>query len=314
MRLPIVLSLAAAGACAGLLAQSHQQGAAFRAGTSVVTIDVSVRRQKAPVVGLTAADFELLDNGVPQAIESQSVDTVPVDVTAIVYANDAQYFGSELAGNVESLAGRLRSTDRLRLITYARDVREVVALTPADRWKSQGVVDAVWQREDGVDPRNDPARRGQSLFDALFLALAKPPEVGRRHLVVPFCYQAEFGSALGDGRLLEAVAGRTDALLQVAFRTGRMPGAAYDSTGGQYVRQTLKAAAEATGGALNDVSAGWGSNNLDAFKMIFDNFRQSYVLQYTAKGVPPSGWHTISVRTPKFPQYTVQHRKGYMGR
>jgi hypothetical protein len=53
---------------------------------------------------------------------------------------------------------------------------------------------------------------------------------------------------------------------------------------------------------------------MDAFKTIFDNFRQSYVLQYTVKGVPPGGWHTVSVRTPKFPQYTVQHRKGYMGR
>jgi hypothetical protein len=251
---------------------------------------------------------------VPQTIDSQSVDTMPVDVTTLVNLYDAQYFGNGQAANLSSIAGWLRSTDRLRLISYSRDVREVVALTPADRWTSDGLLDAIWKREDDVDPRHDPARRGRALFDALFLALSKPPELGRRHLVVPFCEQGDSGSVLADGRLLEVLAGRSDALLQVAFWTGRTPGVSYDSTPGQYVRETLKAAAEATGGSLNDVSAGLGQRNLGSFKEIFDNFRQSYVLRYTVKGVPPGGWHTVSVRTPKFPQYTVQHRKGYMGR
>jgi len=306
---PVLLSGAILASSGLLNADARYQGATFRAGTHVVTIDVSVRRQKSPVLGLTAADFELLDNGVPQLIETQSVDTVPVDVTVIASAYDAQFWGTRVAGNVASFAGWLRPIDRLRLISYARDVREVVALQTAAQWKSDGIVDAIWQREDGVDPRHDPARNGHSLFDALLLALARPPELGRRHLVVPFCYQVEFGSALSDGPFLESLAGRTDALLQVAFWTGRMPGAPYDTTQGQYVRQTLRAAAEATGGTLNDVSAGLGS-----FKTIFDNFRQSYVLQYTARGVPTGGWHTISVRLPKFPQYVVQARKGYMGR
>jgi hypothetical protein len=126
--------------------------------------------------------------------------------------------------------------------------------------------------------------------------------------------QGESGSTLADGGFLQQLASRTDSLLQVAFLTGRTAGIPYDSTHGQYHRRTVKATAEATGGSLNDVSAGLGQRNVGSFKEIFDNFRQSYVLRYTVKGVPPGGWHTVSVRTPKFPQYTVQHRKGYMGR
>lgn len=290
------------------IVQATPQGATFRAGTQLVTIDVSVRRQNAPVVGLTASDFELLDNGVPQSIESQSVDSVPVDVTLLVSVHTSRVLGSRMSSDMSRIARLLRPTDRLGLISYARDLRQVVPLQSPNRWPS-GILDAIWRREDGVDPRHDPKMRGSSLFDAVFLALARPPELGRRSLVVPFCEGGDARSTLADGRFLEALAARTDALLHVAFMTGRTPGLPSDSTPAQYVRHTLKAAAEATGGALTDVSLGLGS-----FNMIFDNFRQSYVLQYTVKGVPPGGWHTISVRTPKFPQYTVQHRKGYMGR
>src|SRR5688500_20172103 len=58
--------LAAAAVCA-LMAQ-----ATFRSGTDAVTVDVSVRDGARVVTGLRAADFEVLDNGVPQDVAAVS--------------------------------------------------------------------------------------------------------------------------------------------------------------------------------------------------------------------------------------------------
>lgn len=149
-----------------------------------------------------------------------------------------------------------------------------------------------------------------SLFDALLLAMARPAEPGRRHLVIPFCLSLDDASVLVDGRLLEVVAARTDALFHVALWGGRTEGLPSASLQTTYARATLEAAAAATGGEVHFV----GSGGVGAFKDIFEDLRKSYVLQYTVKGVPPAGWHEISVRLPKHPDYTVRARKGYMGR
>ncbi len=53
----------------------------FRAGTDVVSVEVSVRRDRRAIVGLKAADFELLDNGVRQDISGVSYEQLPIDVT-----------------------------------------------------------------------------------------------------------------------------------------------------------------------------------------------------------------------------------------
>ena len=42
----------------------------FRTGIEVVQLDVSVLRGGVPVVGLTARDFALTDNGIAQDVES----------------------------------------------------------------------------------------------------------------------------------------------------------------------------------------------------------------------------------------------------
>jgi hypothetical protein len=59
------------------VAQSQPQEPVFRAGTDIVALDVSVRRRNQTVTGLTARDFELLDNGVPQRIVVERAETVP---------------------------------------------------------------------------------------------------------------------------------------------------------------------------------------------------------------------------------------------
>ena len=80
--------------------RGQDQRPVFRAGTDVVTIPVSVRSSGSPVAGLSAVDFALLDNGVPQTLEVVSGDAVPADITLIVETSAAMkdYLQSIQAG------------------------------------------------------------------------------------------------------------------------------------------------------------------------------------------------------------------------
>ena len=68
-------------------------------------------------------------------------------------------------------------------------------------------------------------------------------------------------------------------------------------------------AVRATGGALHHLSAGAG-----AFERILSDFRSSYVLRYTPRGVEKPGWHELTVRVARPGSYTVRARKGYEAR
>jgi hypothetical protein len=50
------------------------------------------------------------------------------------------------------------------------------------------------------------------------------------------------------------------------------------------------------------------------FKVMLDDFRASYVLQYMPQGVAAEGWHELSVTVKKHPKYDIRARKGYKGR
>jgi VWFA-related protein len=314
-----VVSLSLVAGTVAPLAQDRPQP--FRSGTQLVTIDVSVLRRNAPVAGLTARDFVLLDNGVPQAIELQGVDGVPIDVSLVFdrSASSQATIGSRFEADLAKIALMLRPIDRLRVIAFATGVREVLPMQPVKDVRLAGLPDlapapvAAEARRPGLpsrgllDFRYDPALRRWSLFDALLLAAARPPEAGRRHVVVAFAVGQNTGSVLLDGPLFRTVISRADALLHVGLWD--RGGYTRDGLGLKYWRLALSGAAADTGGAIHDVN-----DTVKAFKKILEDFRRRYILRYTVTGVPTGGWHTVEVRTPKFPTFVIRARKGYLGR
>ena len=50
---------------------------------------------------------------------------------------------------------------------------------------------------------------------------------------------------------------------------------------------------------------------VSTFKRVFEEHRQGYVLRYTPRGVPASGWHIINVTVPKIRGAVVKARRGY---
>src|SRR4051812_36370508 len=56
----------------------------FRGGTELISVAVSVVKDRAPLRGLRSADFVMLDNGLRQQVEAVALDAIPIDVTIIV--------------------------------------------------------------------------------------------------------------------------------------------------------------------------------------------------------------------------------------
>ena len=61
--------------------QTTQRPPVFRAGATFVTVDAYPRRDERIVEGLTKADFQILEDGKPQAVESFEFVKVPLNVS-----------------------------------------------------------------------------------------------------------------------------------------------------------------------------------------------------------------------------------------
>ena len=110
---PLALALVAAAA-------SQAPPPTFAVGVESVYVDVFVTEGGQPVVGLTASDFELKDNGVRQPVELVGVESFPL-TTFLVLDTSGSVDGDKLiqlqaAGR--ALLGGLRAGDEASLMTF----------------------------------------------------------------------------------------------------------------------------------------------------------------------------------------------------
>jgi VWFA-related protein len=279
-----------------------QQAAApiFRSSVEVVQIPVSVRDRNRPVAGLQAQDFIVTDSGVRQQVQAVSVETIPVDVTLILdTSGSTMAVAQKLVRDVQEIVRVLRPTDALRLLRIDTFVEELRPMSPVT-----AVPDA------SVIPRNNGV---SSVHDALIAALIRPAVADRRHLIVAITDASDTMSFTTAERVRE-VGARSDALLELVVINP--PPARGQLT---FVRprffdndlKTLEQAAEATGGELRSRRLFGDVDPVSAFKRVFDDFRQSYVLRFTPEGVPATGWHELTVTIPSMPKYSIRSRPGY---
>ncbi len=276
--------------------------AVFRTRTDLVAISASVKRGNAPVANLKAADFRLTDNGVAQAIDAVTIESVPVDVTLLMDTSGSTAGALDrMKKNVVTIAGMLRPDDQFRLLTIGLSVDMPVP------WQRAGTRLAT------LDMKAVP---GISLvYDALFVALTHTPAAGRRHLIVAMTDGQDCGSLLDGARVLDA-SGRSEAVLHWI----------YVSSGGDFDPNSVTAwctptdageveyveqSALRTGGDRHQ--SRFGDPAVRTFAQILDEFRQSYVLRYSPQGVPAGGWHTVTVQVPAQPALTIKARSGYYG-
>ncbi len=301
----IAVAVAAAGALmipsrgGDLAAQSLP---AFRGRADLVSVDVSVHQRGRPVIGLTATDFELLDNGAPQRITELVYETLPIDVTVALDVSESVTGAvlNQLRQSVRDLTQDLTPRDRFRLLTFNVQINRLIDFgAPVS----------------AIDPAFDSihASGGTAVFDTIAVALTTPSSPDRRQLVVVFSDGEDQSSVTSPETLLE-VARRTTPTLGLVFPSFRLRtgGMSPPSSPAAEARARMYAdLAKEAGGFVETVNTGQSLGA--AFRRILQDFRQSYVLYFAPAGVERSGFHTINVRVRRS-GVDVRARRGYAAR
>jgi VWFA-related protein len=232
-------------------------------------VDVSVRQGAKAVEGLTAADFEVLDNGVRQQVEFATLEQMAVNVVLAL----------DLSGSVEgSHLARLRAAgERLVGMLTAGETAAVVSFTDQVTIAS----DFTSDRPRLIAALEQPGGSGDTaLLDATHAALVLGESQPGRPLVIIFSDGADTASFLSPKLVLET-----------ARRTGPV---VYAVTMVDASSDFIDDLVRSTGGRR------LGVNSLDrvsdAFAEILSESRERYLLSYTPTGVPRGGWHQIDVR------------------
>jgi VWFA-related protein len=272
----------------------------FPASVESVYLDVFVARDGRPVMGLKAADFEVLDNGVRQAVTLVGLERVPL-VAIMVFDASGSVIGAKRddlkAAGRTFLAG-LRDQDQATLVAFSHELRVAVPHA-SDRA-------AVRRALDGLG-----AGGGTALWDALYAGLTLP--ASGRPMVVVFTDGEDNMSWLSAERV-RAVAEESEALVHVVAivpppeEAFTLDGRARRAGEPAFLR-SLRGIAEVTGGRLWPVGA---SAELErTFVRILAEMQSRYLLSYEPAGVEREGRHRLQVRV-KGHRGSVRSRRGYL--
>jgi VWFA-related protein len=288
-------------AAASLAAASLQEPARFKSRADMVLIDALVTNDRQVVTGLTAGDFDLHDNGVPQSIEQLYVEQLPLTII-MVLDTSGSVAGERLDALKQGATGvvdRLRPGDQAAIVSFSAELHFAAEVT-GDPAKLRETIAGL------------KAEGGTALQDATFAGLVLRGAARTRTLIIVFSDGVDTGSILSEDRVSH-VARRSDATVYaigIREQPRRLPGgrvvqppdAATDD-------RFLARIAEETGGRL--LHAQQNREIASTFGRVIDEFNSRYVLGYVPAGVPGTGWHQVTVRLKKR-QGTVLARRGYV--
>ena len=292
MKLTSIAALALAISIAVLRAE---QQPTFRAGVDVVRIDVSVMNGLNPVADLTARNFVVTDNGVPQTLDSVSLDTVPLDLM-LVLDTSGSLAGERLTHLIDAMHGlvkSLRPEDTASLMTFSEPVRLAVQST---RDRAPLVAALTGLTADG----------STSVNDAIFLALQLRPDAGESRPVLLL---------FSDGRDTSSWL-RSDHVIEATKRSG-MVVHVVELVADQWLgARGAEAKPSAFLGTLAETGGGrrWFAKSSRDLRELFgkalNELRARYLLTYSPDGVAREGWHDVKVSL-KNARGEVTARPGY---
>jgi VWFA-related protein len=279
------------------VAAGARQTPVFRASVDLVRVDVLVTDRGQPVADLTADDFELLDNGVPQRVRLAAT-TGDVNV-ALVLDTSGSVEGDKLRDLVrasQALLHGLRPADRVSLLTFS----DRVALVAGEARDPAVVSEALLGAH---------ASGSTAMWDGLFAGTAMVSRDAGRSLVLLFTDGLDNASWLTAEQTTECLT-RSEAVVYVV---------AARPTGADMARPSLdalqRAQADLTTIALQTGGTVLAAESTDRlarqFVGVLEEFRLRYLLTYEPTGVRrDDGWHRLKV-TLGARRGQVQARPGY---
>jgi VWFA-related protein len=281
-----LIVMAVAAALSGVVAA---QQATFSARREVVRVDVLVTDHNRPVLGLRGSDFELFDSGVRQTVTDVGFQELPLNVTLALDASVSMSGErlEHLRSAARAVLDTMRAEDKTAVLTFDDTVTELQPLTANVAQARESV--------NGIGASRRLSGGGTALRDAIFAALTLTAAQPGRSLLLVFTDGLDTSSWLTAERLV-ASARRSNAVVYAVSAAG------LDEDVG------LRRLADTTGGGV--VKIGKTDALRSTFLTIMDEFRQRYVVSFSPDGVPPSGWHPLTVRV-KGRSVTVRARPGY---
>lgn len=327
-RAPVLtwLTASALSVLAGSLADSHAPRTArqpvpqqtYRVATNVVRLDVMASSNGRALTGLTAGDFEVLDNGVPQQVQVMTT-AGNVKVLLLLDVSGSVAWGTKMQRLVkasQALWEGLGRSDEASLLTFA------------DRFSLQatGVRDRDVFEKKLLLASGHPV--GQTaLWDALFAGLSLLANDVERSLVLVFTDGIDTASWC-DGKKVKEVVRHAPAVVYAVTVPPAVPlsaeeaGArteeerfrlqAVNQARESYVPKDLKELVEQSGGEM--LFARSGADLPNTFVSVLERFRARYLLAYEPAGVRnDDGWHELRVGL-KGRVGTIRARSGYYAR
>ena len=265
--------------------EAQRQVPLFTAAATGVRVDALVIERNVPVRGLTAADFELRDNGVLQMIDVVESTDVPINVV-LAFDGSGSTEGKRISDLIEAgdaLITGLTPNDRVALTTFNHAVAPRVPLT--SDFSRVGFALRM------IDPHGQTA-----ILDGIHAALMTTQREAGRSLVI----------VCTDGRDTQSWL-QLDEVIEVARRSNAV---IYAVAAGNDRRWSgLSDLTELTGGHLIEIERSSGFR--EELVRVLQEFRSRYVLTFTPNGVAAGGFHTLEVKVrrngPK-----VRARPGYV--
>ena len=267
-----------------MLSAQTQAPPVFSSKVEVVRVDVLVTDKGQPLLGLTPADFEVFDNGVPQQVEFVSYDQIPLNVVLALDMSDS-VAGDRLehlrAAGASLLTG-LKRNDQAALVTFSNRIALGAALTSDLQPLRDALEDVVGAGE-------------TSLVDGAYAGLTVGESDAGRALLIVFSDGLDTLSWLSPAAVLET-AKRSDVVV-------------YGVSAGRTKSEFLRELTSFSGGRLFEMDK---TANLSAtFLSILEEFRRRYLVSYTPRGVSKDGWHRLEVRI-KGKRAAAKARPGYL--
>jgi Ca-activated chloride channel family protein len=243
---------------------------------------------------LARADFEILDEGQPQAIRVFNTQSdVPLSIVLMVDASlsTAKELRFEQDSALRFIRAMLRPQDGISLFTFTHAVTQVVPFTNDPGRIEKGL-------------RSIRPEGGTSLYDAIYLASGElKRETGRKALILI----TDGGDTTSSTTFHEALRAAQEADA-VIYSVVILPirNESFRDIGGEHALYLLS---QGTGG--RSFTPGTTAELDPVFSSISEELRMQYLLGYYApSGLRFGTYRHIEVRVKK-PGFTVQARQGY---
>lgn len=289
-------------------AQETGEAPTFKAGTTLVRIDVQVVNNKQPLAGLTQADFVLREEGVDRRIEYFGREAEPLQVMLLLDVSGSMgKLLREMAGVAQEALSSLKPEDEVGIAIFSRKAELAQELTSERRLAVVALQDAPLDHELGAGTDiNDSILQVTEYFKGL------PPFAGRRALVI-LTDNGGMHYQVPDEKVVRALS-EAGLVLNAIVPPGAKPPAAMPKgvdVNPDFTPANVFRLAEETGGeVLRADKAG------ARFQEMLERIRNRYSLGITASPAPEGTFRRLEVTLSeearrRYPKAEVRARPGY---